>query len=441
MLRAWRLQQLGEWKGTAVSKEQVLRAAERVRPELDEDLWRLHRTAGLATKEEKTKRREMTQAEFKRSHEPFHWLLEFPSIEAAGGFDVVVGNPPYVEYPSKSVSYGLPGFQTISCGDLYAFVLERAHRGLATAKGRLGFIVPVSLVSTDGFDSLRELLHRRTNSIWVSNYAERPAKLFNGVEKRLTIYVSSAGQQGIQFSSHYYRWLEEERHQLLEKIEYTQVLSSHSLVGSSIPKTSRPEELHILEVLGRQGTRLSSFLRSDGKHLIYYTRKLRYFVQFFDFIPRIEDATGATRPPSELKLLNFESEGERDVALALLNSSLFFWFFSLYSDVRNVNKRELLDFPVDLAKVAANDAARFKSLSQELMESYKENAVMQNAQYKGVGVLRIQSFRPRASKPVMDKIDALLGHHLGLTPEEIEIVVNYDLKYRVGLVDESEDDF
>jgi len=435
VLQAWRLQQLGGWKGVPVSKDQVVRAAQEVRPELDEDLWRLYRTADFASTNENGKRGELGLRDFKRGHEPFHWLLEFPSIEAAGGFDVIVGNPPYVEYPSKSVSYGLPGYQTLSCGDLYAFVLERTHRSLARASGRLGFIVPISLVSTDGFNPLRTLLRSHSNSIWTSNYAERPAKLFSGVEKRLTVYLSAAGKQGHQFSSHYYRWLEEERQHLLQRVQYTQILRQHYLVGSSIPKASVPEEFRILDKLSRQGKRISDFLHPEGKHLIYYTRKLRYFVQVFDFVPRIEEEDGTARTPSELKLLQFHTEGQRDVVLALLNSSLFFWFFSLYSDVRNVNKRELLDFPVDLARIAAEDASGFHKLSQQLMASYEENSVIQNASYKGVGVLRIQSFRPRLSKPVMDRIDARLALHFGLTPEEEAFIVNFDLKYRAGQPD------
>src|SRR5260370_21696378 len=31
-----------------------------------------------------------------KTHRPFHWLIEFYAIMSAGGFDVVIGNPPYV---------------------------------------------------------------------------------------------------------------------------------------------------------------------------------------------------------------------------------------------------------------------------------------------------------------------------------------------------------
>ena len=32
------------------------------------------------------------------SHKPFHWFTAFYGILKAGGFDVIIGNPPYVEY-------------------------------------------------------------------------------------------------------------------------------------------------------------------------------------------------------------------------------------------------------------------------------------------------------------------------------------------------------
>ena len=37
-------------------------------------------------------------AKWRSSHQPFHWFVEFHGIMSDGGFDVVIGNPPYVEY-------------------------------------------------------------------------------------------------------------------------------------------------------------------------------------------------------------------------------------------------------------------------------------------------------------------------------------------------------
>ena len=33
---------------------------------------------------------------------------------------------------------------------------------------------------------------------------------------------------------------------------------------------------------------------------------------------------------------------------------------------------------------------------------------------------------------ILDEIDALLGAHYGLSAEELDFVINYDVKYRMG---------
>ena len=93
---------------------------------------------------------------------------------------------------------------------------------------------------------------------------------------------------------------------------------------------------------------LEMFFVSASSHAVYYTRKLRYFVQFFDFVPLIKDSKGKKLEPSELKEVYLRTEAEREVAISILNSSLFFWFFCAFSDVRNVNKREINAFRCSL---------------------------------------------------------------------------------------------
>jgi hypothetical protein len=90
-------------------------------------------------------------AKWQVSHEPFHWFAEFFGIMTRGGFDAIVGNPPYVEYAKVRDLYVVRGYGTSPCGNLYAYVLERS-KALASANGRLGLIVPLSLVCTDGCD-------------------------------------------------------------------------------------------------------------------------------------------------------------------------------------------------------------------------------------------------------------------------------------------------
>ena len=49
------------------------------------------------------RRNQTARRKWQRSHQPFHWLVEFYGIMARGGFDVVIGNPPYLE--AREVPY------------------------------------------------------------------------------------------------------------------------------------------------------------------------------------------------------------------------------------------------------------------------------------------------------------------------------------------------
>src|SRR5690606_6644071 len=64
-----------------------------------------------------------------QAHQPFHWFAEFYDIiHDKGGFDVVIGNPPYVEYAKVRKEYTINSYSTLSSGNLFAFISERAKR-------------------------------------------------------------------------------------------------------------------------------------------------------------------------------------------------------------------------------------------------------------------------------------------------------------------------
>jgi len=100
---------------------------------------------------------------WKANYKPFHWFSAFHSILTKGGFDVIIGNPPYIEYKDvlKKSSYtlALPEFETADCGNLYAYSFERSL-SLVHDGSRTGLIIPVASVSTDGYDTLRQSLEQ-----------------------------------------------------------------------------------------------------------------------------------------------------------------------------------------------------------------------------------------------------------------------------------------
>jgi hypothetical protein len=56
--------------------------------------------------------------------QPFHWFVEFYGIMRMGGFDIVIGNPPYLERNKLEGRYVPLGLKTLNCPDIYSWVLE-----------------------------------------------------------------------------------------------------------------------------------------------------------------------------------------------------------------------------------------------------------------------------------------------------------------------------
>ena len=73
------------------------------------------------------------------------------------------------------------------------------------------------------------------------------------------------------------------------------------------------------------------------------------------------------------------------------------------------------------------------SLGRELMIDYKANSKFIVNNYKKYGIRTIQTFQPRQSKPIIDEIDRVLATHYSFTDEELDFIINYDVKYRMGL--------
>jgi len=46
--------------------------------------------------------------------------------------------------------------------------------------------------------------------------------------------------------------------------------------------------------------------------------------------------------------------------------------------------------------------------------------------------LSVQCIVPKYAKPILDGIDAVLAAHYGFTDEELDYIINYDIKYRMG---------
>ena len=141
---------------------------------------------------------------------------------------------------------------------------------------------------------------------------------------------------------------------------------------------------------------------------------------------------GTKRDPSELKGIYFPDARSAACALSVLNSSLFYWLLNVTSDCRNLNRREIDMFPLDVKSLSQPHAEKLEVLSEELIDNFKDNSKIVTMDFKKHGTMRIQCIYPRLGKTIIDEIDRVLAKHYRLTDEELDFIVNYDIKYRLG---------
>ena len=256
-------------------------------------------------------------AKWRTSHQPFHWFVEFYGIMHDGGFDVIIGNPPYLE--KRSIPYSVKYFVTESSGAVHAMCVERSI-ALCKKNGGISMIVPLALVSTQRMKILQEMLEKG-NDCWYSNYSLRPGKLFDMADQALTIFVATKPREnGATFSTEYLKWHSVSRDFLFPNLRY--IGCPRNRITFWAPKFGHDVERSILKKCLPLSTTIEHFTGRSQNIVFYRTTGGRYWKIFTDFAPKFS-VNGV--PGSSSRETSFSLADERHVksTVAILSSDVF----------------------------------------------------------------------------------------------------------------------
>ena len=138
-----------------------------------------------------------------RPRKPMHWLLEFPQVMMHGGFDVIVGNPPYgVDMSKREMAYHKNHLKCLEKGfDIYMCFYVY---GLQLTKSTLSYVTPDKWLSKAFGKSFRECFMKQNmttiyhmgNDVFKNALVDIVVSVFNKLcNNNITIYTK--GSNGI----------------------------------------------------------------------------------------------------------------------------------------------------------------------------------------------------------------------------------------------------
>ena len=362
------------------------------------------------------------------SHRPFHWLVDFFGIMNQGGFDVIIGNPPYLE--QNQVNYVTNGYKTSNTGTIHAMCIERSIT--LAERGNISLIVPLSLVSTQRMKIVQEVLEN-CRSVWYSNFSWRPGKLFDTVNRALTIFISTKTKDTHTFSSSYQKWTSETRALLMQRINFVEVDRNRPMPW--VPKIGHTIEKNILKKFQKIPTKLGNFTSPSGPKVYYRTTGGLYWKIFTDFPPSFT-VNGKQGHSSRETWFNLIKKDHVLPSIAILSSDFFWWWYTISSNCRDLNPFDIQNFPIPESSIS--DKKIFDQ-GAIFLQDITENSEMAIRIQKQTGRTETQTFKIQKSKQIINHIDKILSIHFDLTDEEIDFIINYDIKYRMGASAEESD--
>ena len=379
----------------------------------------------------------------------FDWKVMYSDVFEQGGFDIVIGNPPYgaklsdddkkvvkkfyktteskkMDRKEDAVYLRFLGRENeVPCPkikgstDTYTLFIELAY-WLLRKDAFMAYIVPISLTSSDSLSGVHKLLLEKCRGIKISSYSVRPQPVFKNAVVNTSILMFQKTLTPCQqlLSTKMHRRNNEFNLQaLVDNLQFIDV--QDNLKFGRIPKIGLQIEKDILNKLKPHET-ISSYVVKEGKPIVYRFAGGRYFKVVTNYF------TGSS---AERALMLDRKYA--DAIGCILSSNLSFWFYQIYSDNLNWKDCEITSVPVP--NLTDEQIDYLNNLYSEYLEDIEQNAnVRQSSGSSTYHVSQFKEYKIVKSKSIIDRIDDYICPLYGLTDEECDFVKNYELEFRMA---------
>ncbi|MFE9284687.1 Eco57I restriction-modification methylase domain-containing protein [Nocardiopsis alba] len=343
------------------------------------------------------------------SHSPFHWFIEYPEVFSDGGFDVVIGNPPYIA-KRKVQGYTFSGFVADNTPDIYAPCTERSSQ-ITRLDGRMALIIPISAQFGGEFTALRHHLERRFSRLWVSTFSRNPSALFSaGLGVRSTIVIGSGGgtEGNTLHTTKTHRWIDEFRPALFETLTYVQhaPVPNHGgwvrLVDEGIAR--------LFGGLSPKGGLAQMVISRGGSSPVGFKTTALYWLSVFGEDPPSYRLDFKQTPQTKIGRLRFANEQEAKVALAILASKIAFVWWYCTGDDFDVTGDGLKSTPINVSELTGHAKKRLAEIADDLIADFPNHVAFTKYAGKWMG-----NYVHSEMRDITDEVDLILADEFGYT--------------------------
>lgn len=366
----------------------------------------------------------------------FDWKMMFTEVFDSeggnGGFDIVIGNPPYGANLSTEekelfkriyvTAQTIRGVQKGSL-DTYTLFIELGYK-LLRKDGVMTMIVPISITSSDALSGVHHLFFENCDDIKISSYAVRPQPVFENAVVNTSIFSlrkTMTKCTSIQSTKMYRKGKNFNLQTLIDNLEF--VDAREYILYGRIPKIGTTMERNILKKLS-SFSKLEKYIKINGEPIVYRFAGGRYF----------KVVTNYSNGSSAERTIYFDKEIANSIG-CILSSNLSFWFYQIYSDNLNWKNYEINEFRIP--ELSEDDINTLNQLYDRYLADIERNAnIRVSSGTSSYNVASFKEYKIGRSKAIIDEIDDYLGPLYGMTKEEIDFIKNYEIEFRMSEEDE-----